>query len=56
MGAMSASAVDELATAVARAVAAVGGDGVPVRLDRPADPSHGDYATAVALQLAKPLR
>jgi arginyl-tRNA synthetase len=53
---MSASAVDELATAVARAVAAVGGDGVPVRLDRPADPSHGDYATAVALQLAKPLR
>jgi arginyl-tRNA synthetase len=53
---MSASAVDELATAVARAVAAVGGDGVPVRLDRPADPGHGDYATAVALQLAKPLR
>ena len=56
MRAMSASAVDELAAAVARAVAAVGGDGVPVRLDRPADPGHGDYATAVALQLAKPLR
>jgi arginyl-tRNA synthetase len=53
---MSASAVDELAAAVARAVAAVGGDGVPVRLDRPADPGHGDYATAVAMQLAKPLR
>ncbi len=46
---MSASAVDELAAAVARAVAAVGGDGVPVRLERPADPGHGDYATAVAL-------
>ncbi len=56
MRTMSASAVDELAAAVARAVAAVGGDGVPVRLDRPADPGHGDYATAVALQLAKPLR
>ena len=55
-GAMSASVVDELAAAVGRAVAAVGGDGVPVRLDRPADPEHGDYATAVALQLAKPLR
>jgi arginyl-tRNA synthetase len=34
----------------------VGGDGVPARLERPADPEHGDYATAVALQLAKPLR
>jgi arginyl-tRNA synthetase len=53
---MSASAVDDLAAAVERAVAAVGGNGVPVRLERPADPEHGDYATAVALQLAKPLR
>jgi arginyl-tRNA synthetase len=53
---MSASPVDELGAAVGRAVAAVGGDGVPVRLDRPADPEHGDYATAVAMQLAKPLR
>ena len=53
---MSASAVHELEAAVERAVAAVGGDGVPVRLERPADPEHGDYATAVALQLAKPLR
>jgi arginyl-tRNA synthetase len=53
---MSASPVDELAAAVQRAVAAVGGDGAPVRLDRPSDPEHGDYATAVALQLAKPLR
>jgi arginyl-tRNA synthetase len=53
---MSTSAVHELEAAVERAVAAVGGDGVPVRLDRPADPEHGDYATAVALQLAKPLR
>ncbi len=53
---MSASPVEELAAAVQRAVAAVGGDGTPVRLDRPNDPGHGDYATAVALQLAKPLR
>jgi arginyl-tRNA synthetase len=53
---MSASPVDDLTAAVARAVAAVGGDGVPVRLERPADPTHGDYATAVALQLARPLR
>ena len=53
---MSASVLHELAAAVERAVTAVGGDGVPARLERPADPEHGDYATAVALQLAKPLR
>jgi arginyl-tRNA synthetase len=53
---MSASPVEELAAAVQRAVAVVGGDGARVRLDRPSDPGHGDYATAVALQLAKPLR
>ena len=26
--------------------------GTPVELERPADPSHGDYATNVALRLA----
>jgi arginyl-tRNA synthetase len=53
---MSLSAVQELAGPVEAAIAEVGGDGVPARLERPADPAHGDYATAVALQLAKPLR
>src|ERR671936_544580 len=53
---MSASAVDDLARPVEAAIADVGGDGVPARLERPADPTHGDYAPAAALQLAKPLR
>jgi arginyl-tRNA synthetase len=53
---MSLSAVQELARPVEAAIAEVGGDGVAARLERPADPAHGDYATAVALQLAKPLR
>ena len=53
---MSASAVDDLARPVEAAIAEVGGDGVPARLERPADPTHGDYATAAALQLARPLR
>src|SRR5215475_15984104 len=53
---MSGSVLGELAEPLAEAVGAVGGDGAPVRLERPADPSHGDYATAVALTLAKPLR
>jgi arginyl-tRNA synthetase len=53
---MSRSAVQELAGPVEAAIAEVGGDGVPARLERPADPAHGDYATAAALQLAKPLR
>lgn len=30
--------------------------GVPVQLERPSDPSHGDYATSVALRLAGQLR
>jgi arginyl-tRNA synthetase len=29
---------------------------VAVAVERPADPSHGDFATSVALRLAKPLR
>jgi arginyl-tRNA synthetase len=53
---MSGSVLGELAEPLAAAVGAVGGDGAPVRLERPSDPSHGDYATAVALSLAKPLR
>jgi len=52
---MSGSVLDELAQPLRDAVAAVGGDGAPVQLDRPADPSLGDYASAVALSLAKPL-
>ena len=53
---MNRSPVTELAEPLEQAVAELGGDGVPVRLERPADPAHGDYATAVALGLAKPLR
>jgi arginyl-tRNA synthetase len=53
---MSRSAVQELAGPVEAAIASVGGDGVEAKLERPADPAHGDYATAAALQLAKPLR
>ena len=53
---MSPSAVQELAQPVEAAIAEVGGDGILARLERPADPAHGDYATAAALQLAKPLR
>jgi len=50
------SPLTELAAPLARAVHAVGGDGVAVRLERPADAAHGDYASAVALSLARPLR
>ena len=37
---------EELARPVEAAIAEVGGDGIPARLERPADPAHGDYATA----------
>jgi arginyl-tRNA synthetase len=50
------SPLAELAAPLAEAVSAIGGDGAAVRLERPADASHGDYASAVALGLAKPLR
>jgi arginyl-tRNA synthetase len=43
---VSADPVAALSSALAAAA------GAPVALDRPADPSHGDYATNVALQLA----
>ena len=52
---MSGSVLDELAAPLRDAVAAIGGDGAPLQLDRPADATHGDYASAVALTLAKPL-
>ena len=53
---MSGSVIAELAEPLSEAVAALGADGAPVRLERPADPTHGDYASAVAMSLAKPLR
>src|SRR5579871_133807 len=34
----------------------IGADGADLRLERPADPAHGDYASAVALGLARQLR
>src|SRR5690348_200442 len=55
-GLVSGSVLQELAGPLEAAVAAAGGDGEPVRLDRPADVDHGDYASAVALALAKPLK
>ena len=53
---MSGSVLSELAEPLRAAVSAAGGDGEPVRLDRPADAAHGDYASAVALALAKPMK
>ena len=44
---MPAEALTELETGLGEAA------GVPVELERPADPAHGDYATNVALRLAK---
>ncbi|MGN6380413.1 MAG: arginine--tRNA ligase [Gaiellales bacterium] len=53
---MTRSPLSELAAPLAQAIADVGGDGAPVRLERPADADHGDYASAVALGLARSLR
>ncbi|HEV3403777.1 MAG TPA: arginine--tRNA ligase [Gaiellaceae bacterium] len=47
---MAASAVERLAQAVGEVVGTRAG--VPVRLERPSDPRHGDYATNAALRLA----
>src|SRR5690242_16021608 len=55
-GSMSGSVLQELAGPLEAAVSAAGGDREPVRLDRPSDVAHGDYASAVALALAKPLK
>ncbi len=46
MDAKGHTAVERLAEALSEAA------GVPVTLERPRDPAHGDYATNVALQLA----
>ena len=43
-----------MSAAVERLAGALAGlAGAPVELDRPSDPAHGDYATNVALRLAK---
>lgn len=45
-----------ITVALKRALAGMGAGDTEVRLERPRDPSHGDWATSVALTLAKPLR
>ncbi len=50
------SGVDALRAALVRAAVAVGApDTVQPNLERPRDPAHGDWATNVAMTLAKPL-
>ena len=44
---MTAEAIRRLEDELGRAA------GAPVELERPSDPAHGDYATTVALRLAK---
>ncbi|MBW7932486.1 MAG: arginine--tRNA ligase, partial [Gemmatimonadaceae bacterium] len=45
-----------LRTELTRAAAAIGApDGITPALERPRDPAHGDWATNLALTLAKPL-
>jgi arginyl-tRNA synthetase len=44
---------DQLRTELARIAARLGGDGVPFVLERPRDDAHGDWATNLALLLAK---
>jgi arginyl-tRNA synthetase len=49
-------AVDKLQAEIQRALAAMGApDSARVLLERPRNPEHGDWATNVALTLAKPL-
>ena len=45
-----------LATPLVEAAARLGAAGADAALERPADAEHGDYATTLALRLAKPLR
>ena len=49
-------ALSLLATPLIDAAARLGASGVDAALERPADQDHGDYATTLALRLAKPLR
>jgi arginyl-tRNA synthetase len=53
---MSGSVLRELAEPLGRAVEALGAAGDAARLERPAVPAHGDYASAVAMSLARELR
>ena len=59
---MSSTARDQVAAAVGGALRAAAADlgwSLPegaVEIERPGDPRHGDYATSVALRLAKTLR
>ncbi len=48
----------ELSELLQQALASVAPDyaTTPIHLERPRDPSHGDFATNLALQLAKPLK
>jgi arginyl-tRNA synthetase len=46
---------EELKKVLEKAIADLGVEGVPVILDRPADPKHGDYSSNVALVAAKKL-
>src|SRR5262245_50297113 len=52
---MSGSVLRELAAPLGAAVEAVGGEPDGIRLDRPADPAHGDFGSPVALSLARSL-
>ena len=50
------SASDAIREEVARAAATLGAPaGIEPLIERPRDPSHGDWATNAALILAKPL-
>lgn len=53
---MNSSPEQQIANAVRAAVAEVGAPDAHVRLERPRDPSHGDWASSVALTLASRLR
>ncbi len=55
---MSAEVRAHLSTLLARSFAAVAPDLDPptIALERPRDPAHGDYATSLALQLARTLK
>src|SRR3954451_25384727 len=55
-GSMSGSVLSELAEPLRAAVSAAGGNGEPVRLERPGDPAHGDNGTGAPLALAKPMK
>lgn len=47
--------VARLGDPLASAASALAGEEVDVKLERPSDPDHGDYASNIALQLAKKL-